>query len=396
MSRYFPLLLLSSLLLHASCLQYKSDVEVGSCYEKEGNKNLAQAAYERAIINDINSSQARLKLATIYKNMQMQKSAEIVLGNIDKTRLTPAQQNSLHALKTPSSKRLNSFKLRASLDAGYDTNINISPNDTITQGHNSNLKQQSSAFSRLRTDLSYLHDLGSANGWFARSDFNLYYQDNFSAHSYDLLYGRIYAGVGYRLKDYTFYLPLFYDRMNYLDKDLLQEYGVRPDFTMRMFTNFFVNLNANYTQRRYIQPVDTFRNDDMLSGGLGLFWIDKSSMFYLKGRYENYIATETLAAAYTDKTRLYAQLGLLYSFTQRVELQLDYQYRYEDFKEIITPNPDDAKRNDSNHDLRAILKHSFTKSLKLTGTYHYANNQSTYKLAQYQKHEILVGLEYNY
>ena len=396
MFKYFSSLLALTLIANATCLDNETFIKVGECYENEGNLNRAQAAYERAIINDINSSQARLKLAILYKNVQMTKSAESILNDLDKTELTPAQQSSLKALEISPSRSLNSFKARASLDLGYDTNVNIVPNDAIRQDLNSSLEQQASAFTRLRTDLSYLYDLGSSNGWFLRSDFNFYYQNNFSAHKYDLLYGRIYAGMGYRRGNYTFYLPLFYDRMNYLDKDLLQEYGVHPDFTMRLMSNLFLNLNANYTQRHYIQSEDTFRNDAIISGGAGLFWIDKTEMLYIKTRYENYSATEDVFAAYTNKSRLYAQVGLLYVFTNIVDAQLDYQYRYEDFKEVSNVHPNDAKRDDSNHDVKATLKHHFTKSLKLTGSYHYIKNSSTHKLAEYQKHEMLIGLEYNY
>ena len=385
-----------ALIVNATCLENKTAIKVGECYEKEKNLNRAQAAYERAIINDVNSSQARLKLATLYTNMQMPQSAQLILDDVALTQLTPAQQSSLKTLESPPSQSLNSFKARASLDLGYDSNVNIAPNDAVNQGLNNSLEQQASAFTRLRTDLSYLHDLGSANGWFLRSDFNFYYQNNFSAHKYDLLYGRIYAGAGYRRENYTFYIPLFYDRMDYLEKDLLQEYGVHPDFTMRIITNLFFNLNANYTQRHYIQSEDTFRNDEMLSGGAGLFWITNTEMFYIKTRYEDYSATEDVFAAYTNKSRLYAQIGLLYLFSEVVDAQLDYQYRYEDFEEISSLNPSDAKRDDANHDLKAILKYRFTKSLKATASYHYINNSSSYKLAEYQKHEMLAGLEYNY
>jgi len=396
MFKHLSTLFAFALVVNATCLEYETPIEVGACYEKEGNINRAQAAYERAIINDTNSSQARLKLAALFKSMQMKERSDTMLSKIDQTQLTPAQQSSLKALKSPPSTSLNSFKARASLDVGYDTNVNITPNDTVIHDLNSSLEQQASAFTRLRADLSYLHDLGSSNGWFLRSDVNFYYQNNFSAHDYDLLYGRIYAGVGYRRESYTFYLPLFYDRMNYLDKDLLQEYGVRPDFTMKIVKNLFFNINANYTQRHYIQEIDTFRNDQMIGGGAGLFWVDNTKMFYIKSRYEDYSATEEISAAYTDKSRLYAQVGLLYLFAEVVDMQLDYQYRYEDFDEILTIDPDDAKREDSNHDAKATLKYRFTKALKATGSYHYTKNSSSYKLAEYEKHEMLLGLEYNY
>ena len=76
-------LLFLTLSTHADCLHLPTDLEAGICYEKEENSNLAQAAYERCIINDTNSSQARLKLADLYISMQMPQVASAVAQKID-------------------------------------------------------------------------------------------------------------------------------------------------------------------------------------------------------------------------------------------------------------------------------------------------------------------------
>ena len=390
-SKQIVLLLLLALNANADCLQQPTDLEVGKCYEKEGNKNLAQAAYERAIIEDVNSSQARIDLANLYRSMKMKKASVALLKDLDNVQLTPAQRTSLKAVQDRSSTHLNVFKARASLNAGYDSNINVSPNDTVAVDYNNTESEKGSLFTRLRADLSYLHDLGSAGGWFARSDFNFYYQNNASAHDYDLLYGRIYAGGGYRGENYTLYIPLFYDRMEYLDKDLLQEYGVRPDLTFNVVDKFYINMNASYTQRRFIQEIDRSRSDDIAGGGIGFFWIDDLFMGYFKTRYENYSAVESPAAAFTDKTRLYAKVGGFYTFDEVADLHLEYQYRFEDYDKF-----EDIDRSDSNHDLRCSLKHRFSEHFLVSGAYHYTNNLSTYTLAEYVKHEMLLGVEYNY
>ncbi len=390
-SKQIVSLLLLALNANADCLQLSTDLEVAQCYEKEGRKNLAQAAYERAIIEDVNSSQARIDLADLYGAMKMKEASVALLKDMDNVQLTPAQRTSLKSMQDKSSSHLNIFKARATLDVGYDSNINVSPNDTIAQDYNNTESEKDSLFTRVRADLSYLHDLGSAGGWFVRSDFNFYYQNNASAHDYDLLYGRIYAGGGYRGENYTFYMPLFYDRMEYLDRDLLQEYGVRPDLTFNVIDKFYVNLNASYTQRRFIQEIDYSRSDDIASGGMGFFWIDDLLMAYFKTRYENYSAVENPAAAFTDKTRLYAQVGGFYTFADVADLHLEYQYRYEDYKKF-----EDIERSDTNHDLQCSLKHSFSEHFRVSGTYHYTNNLSTYTLAEYVKHEMLLGVEYNY
>ena len=391
MSKHIALVSFFTLYANATCLQLPTPLEIGECYEKEGNTNLAQAAYERAIIKDVNATQARYKLVKLYDTQSIPESKNAVIQGMDKSKLTPAQRTSLVTLQQEPQSHLNLFKARASLNIGYDSNINISPADSIAQDFSDVQSEQSSAFARLRADLSYLHDLGSSGGWFVRSDLNFYYQNNFSAHDYDLTYGRVYVGAGYRREKYTFYLPLYYDRMHYLTKDLLQEYGLHPDFMFKVATDFFINVNANYMQRQYIQSEDTFRNDTMLGGGGGLFWIHKTDMVYLKLLYENYNATENIAAAFTDKERFSTQIGTIYSFVNILDMNVNYLYKHENFKEVSG-----VKREDSTHDVKAQLKHNFTSYLSISGEYHFTKNDSTYELAKYQKHEMLLGVEYNY
>ena len=392
MHKYILILLLSVLTLYADCMQYSSDIDIGTCYESEGNQNLAQAAYERALIEDENNLDAQLKLANLYSIRGMKKEANALIRNISKAQLTPAQQTSLAAIQTSQLHSLNTLNIRANLYLGYDTNVNITPADTILiDANTSSEKEQKSIFTRTKADLSYLHDLGSAGGWFLRSDVNFYYQNNASAHYYDVAYARIYAGGGYRTGNFTLYIPLFYDRISYLDRDLFQEYGMRPDLTVRLISTLFLNLNANYNQRRYIQNIDISRNDDMLSGGIGLFWLRSSSMFYGKFRYESYNAIDDVPAPFTDNTQLYLKVGGIYSLGDLADLELDYQYRHGDYTKVV-----DLKRDDTNHDFNFNVMHNITQSFRINANYRYVKNDSTYDLAQYVKQEFMLGLEYNY
>ena len=383
---------LSTLSLTANCLSESTNIDVGLCYETEGNENLAQAAYERALIEDEKDINARFKLARLYNAMGMKKEAALLVENVKKMQLTPAQRTSLAAIQADKDASLNTLNIRANLYLGYDSNVNVSPSPSIIQETNTSADGvQSSLFLRVKADLSYLHDLGTAGGWFLRTDANLYYQNNSSAHYYDVAYGRLYAGGGHRSTNYTLYIPLFYDRIHYLDRDLLQEYGVRPDLTLRLVDTLFLNLNATYTQRRYIQSIDVSRNDNTLSGGAGLFWLGSTHMMYGKLRYENYDATEASPAAFTDNSQFYAMIGGIYSLSNLADLELNYQYRYGDYAKVAN-----VKRDDSNHDISVIAKHNFTKYFRANIDYRYVNNQSSYDLAKYEKHEAMLGIEYNY
>ena len=377
--------------LYGSCKELSTALEQGKCYETEGNTNLAQAAYERALIEDRDNAQARLKLATLYKNMQMQKEADAVLLKLNDKQLTPQQRTSLATLKHKQKKREenSNFRARASLDLGYDSNINISPlTDNLPVGTQ---PPSSTLFSRFMADGSYMHDLDTQGGWYFRSDANIYYQNNFSAHTYDVLYGRIFAGAGYYGQHYALYLPLFYDRLNYLDRDLLQESGIKPSLNLDLANHFIFNLSASYSLRRYIQSQDRLHDDNIARAESAIIWIKENKQAYLRGRYENYMAQNLHPTSFTNKTLYYAQVGGLYSFYNIVDLRLNYQFRYGRFAPYAN-----IRRIDSNHDAKIKLEKDIFTHLRLSAQYRYMINHSSYYLAEYTKHEAMLGLIYNY
>ena len=374
--------------LFGSCDTALPAVDLGACYEAEGNSNLAQAAYERALIEDKNDAQARLKLAALYHSMQMQKQADAVLLELNDNQLTPQQRTSLATLKHKREKS-SDFRARATVELGYDSNINISPlTDNLPVGIE---PQSSTLFTRVKADGSYMHDLGTRGGWYFRSDANIYYQDNFSAHTYDVLYGRILAGGGYYGQGYALYVPLFYNRLDYLDRDLLQESGIKPSLNLDLSNNFIFNVTASYSIRRYLQSQDRLRDDDIARAESALIWLEGKNMAYVRGRYENYMAQNRVPIAFTNKKLYYAQVGGLYNFDNIMDLRLNYQYRYASFAPYTA-----IKRTDNNHDAKIKLEKDIYTHLRLSAQYRYMINNSNYYLAEYTKHEAMLGLIYNY
>ena len=389
-------LLSSYILLHATCSDQTTELKVGECYEKEGNSNLAQAAYERAILEDDDDNiQARLKLATLYNSMQMKTEADAILVSVNETQLSPEQRSSLALLRKTESESISSFRARVGLDLGYDSNINVSPflDDSINGNGPDGIT--GTLFSRFRADMSYLHDLSTAGGWFLRTDANLYYQNNASAHDFDATYAKVYAGGGYRSENFSLYVPLFYNRLNYLDRDLLQETGILPDLDIQLTNTLILNFNAMYSARRYIQSSDQLRDDNILSGGAGLFWIEGNDMAYIKTRYESYIAINDNAIAFTNKDMYYGMIGGLYSIQDLFDLRLNYQYRFGSFEKVITPTGEGI-REDSNHDFRFALERDIIKQLRLRAQYRYVTNISNYPWAEYDKNEMMLSIMYNY
>ena len=385
--KHFVLLSLASVMF-ADCLSLSSSIEQGVCYEKEGNANLAQAAFERAIIEDEDNTQAHLKLAAHYKSMKMTKQANALLNNVNDTQLTPAQRTSLATLKDPTAS-LSHFRAKTTLNLGYDSNINISPHiDNIP----ATLEPETATlFTRLKADLSYLHDLTSRGGWFLRSDANIYYQNNNDAHTYDVTYGRVFAGAGYYGRGYSIYIPLYYDRLNYLNRDLLQESGLRPSLDFELSNNFITSLTASYGARRYIQAEDILRDDNIMRASLALIWLEGKDMFYLRGQFEQYAAQSSDAYIFTNKTMYYAQVGGIYSIENLFDIRFNYQYRYGDFEKEVS-----LKRDDQNHDVKVSVERDLISNLRMSLQYRYLDNQSNYALAKYTKHETMLGLVYVY
>ena len=376
-------------LLGSDCAVLPSDIEVGSCYEQEGNTNLAQAAYERAILDDEENDEARLRLAALYKTIGMRSQGDALLGTINRRKLTPQQRTALAALRQETSASLSSFRAQAALSIGYDDNININPVDNTLLTTTDD--QISTAFTRASVDASYLHNLDEAGGWFLRGDGNFYYQNNASAHDYDVIYGRLYAGGGYRSGDYAFYLPLYYDRLDYLGRDLLQESGLHPDLNIQLSSALTLDINAHYSARRYIQSDDQTRNDNLLGAGAGLFWFNGDDLAYIKIRIVDYRAVDSAAPDFTDKTLYYMMVGGIYDLTSEIDLYGDYQFRFADFTPV-----DNGHRQDANSDLKVALEYDLNSDFRLRGQYRYLYNSSNFDLAHYTKNELLFGLVYTY
>ena len=380
--------LLLSTLVSAECLDYPTEIEIGVCYEREGNLVLAQAAYERALIADEEDSAARQKLISLYRKIGMSAEAD----QLNK-KLSAKERTSLAVVKGSGEVKSNIFRARAELDVGYDSNVDFNPvtDTTLTRSGDT----AASAFSRLQADMSYLYDIGDLAGWYLRADADIFIQENFSAHYYDVFFGRAYAGVGYRGVNYSLYVPLFYDRINYLDRALMQERGIHPNLDLQLNQSIILNLNLLYSQRRYIQDYDQGRDDNMYSAGAGLFWLRAGNLLYIKAGYEAYLATHKEPIAFTQKQVFNASVGALYSFGNIVDLRANYQLRYH-FYALISTTDGNIQRGDTNHEFTAAFEKEFLNDFRAQLQYRNINNISNYALAAYKKDELLFGVIYNY
>ena len=398
----FLLLLVMTLTLSASCKDEIDDMDMGSCYEKEGNINLSQAAYERAVLYNSNNTEAKMRLVTLYRQEGMDQDADAMLASVDTYQLTPEQRTSLASLQSQQNST-GTFRAKVTLDAGYDDNINVNHIYDTTAATDA----QGTRFLRFNADLSYQYNITDDEDWFLRSDVNLYHQYNLGfesnitgSHYYDTLYGRLYAGGGYQQENLSIYVPLFYDRLNYLSVDLFTEIGVRPDFNMMFNKMFVLNINTYYSQRSYTQELDKMRDDTILAFGSGFYWIENRNNAYVKLRYEKYTPKDVNAIpvgtkVFVDKALISLTLGGIYSIENIFDIRAQYLYRMGDFKEIPL-FIGSLKRDDTSSDIQLSVERELSQSLRGHIQFHYLNNDSNYNQAVFTKREALVGLIYNY
>jgi len=399
----FYLSLLTTLSLYATCQDRATDIDIGTCYEQEGNLNLAQAAYERALMEESDNTQAKMKLISLYREQGMQKDADDLLSAVDEKQLTPQQRSTLATLRKETSSTAGKARAQVTLDLGYDDNINI--NHTYFYDTTSSKDPIGTRFVRLNADLSYQYDLPNSGGWFLRSDANLYHQYNldvntYNSHQYDTMYGRLYAGGGYSADNFFIYVPLFYDRLNFLDRDLFKEIGMRPDFNMMFQDMFVLNINMLYSKRNYFQSTDQMRDDTILGLESGFYWVYNRHNAYAKLRYDKFSAQDSSAIpvgtkVFVDKVMTSLTLGGLYSIKDIMDIRGQFLYRKGDFKEIPLFFGT-LKRDDTTKDILLSFERDLTSSLRAHVQLHYLDNASNYNQSIFTKKEALVGLVYTY
>jgi len=365
--------------------------------EALGHTKEAMLAFERVAILDETDSESRVELASIYKETQRDSLAEDMSKELQNYQLTPAQRSSLDLLKK---ENLDSFKAQATLSAGYDTNINVSASSDALDDYTGLLNdgEKSTLFAQFNGSLSYIHDLESKGGWYVRGDLKVYYQNNADAHFYDMLTGGLEAGVGYAGNGYTVYLPVAYDRVNYLDTDLLSQLSIKPYMNYTLSKDFILNINVRYTDRSYNEEKYTGMADSSFGGGLGLYYLFGKNFVYGNILYEEFSSSESIHFSFIDKQMFTLSLGVNYNLASWLVSRLDYRYRngsYDDSSDLRDPSITTSRSDDYNQ-VELKFSHYFANHYELYLSNRYVNNSSNYIPAKYTKNITMFGISANY
>lgn len=364
----------------------------GLCAEALGKDEVAVSAYERVLILEENNIEATIALAKLYSALQMPSLSKVLLKNVQASQLSPSDKNTLAALLSESNV-LTQFKARVNADLGYDTNVNISPGSNVLNAGGVSSDEKGSAFTQLSVQLSYLHDLEEQEQWYIKTEADIYQKNNFSEHLYDVISGRLSFGPGYKGEGFTLDLPVYYERVNYLDKDLLQEYGFRPELSFLITKKFILNLNLLYAKQDYLDSSDSLRDNKTLGGGIGGIYFMGTDYVYARFNYEDIQAENSLPSLYTDKSFMDLKMGA-YLHYSLVDLELSYLYRNAEYDDIAIGK--NESRSDDFNEFVIGLGRNLSQHFRLNLNYNHTSNDSNYILAQYDKDVLYFGLEYNY
>ncbi len=364
-----------------------------------GHLNEAIAAYERVIILDENNTDAKIELLKLYTQTSRDELAKNLYDELLNTSLTSKQKNMIESIYK---KNLSSIDSRISLALGYDTNINVSPGSSVIDdylGSAGNSGEETTLFTRLNGNVNYTNELEDDGGWYFKSDLNLYAQNNFDAHLYDLYIGSLGAGIGYSGSDYNLYLPVGYTRLYYLDKDFLQEISLKPRISMMFSKSLIFNANASYKKRNYVQSEDTYRDDSSFGGGVGLVYLISKNYIYFNTSYESYTADTSATLSYLDKDVITLDLIFNYALTSALKTKLSYRYKdaqYSDYAITSATTLSSSKREDTYNKLGISFLYEFSKNYEIYLSNDYIKNDSNYVLAQYSKNITMFGIHLKY
>lgn len=349
---------------------------------------MAMSAYERVLMLDPDNTEVRVNLTLLYADLEREELVDQMLKSTQNYQLTPAQRTSLETL---SGYDLDSLNVSASIGIGYDSNINVSPDDLDLPEIGENI---GTMFTQFKSRLSYTNDLNEKGGWYMRSDADIFYQNNTDASYYDLFVGAVAVGLGYSNGSYDILFPVTYGYLNYLDRDLLESISFNPRVNFPISKTLIGNVNARYTERNYMQEVDK-GGDDYISGvGLGLYRIFENNFAYFNTNYDNYIAKYSDGFAFIDKEKISVSMGINYNVKEWFVARFDYRYAHSRYEDIITLEGD--KRSDNYHQTELKISRMFTDTMEALLFYRYAKNNSNYDLAEYDKNIVMFGLQYNY
>jgi len=347
--------------------------------EKLGQYAVAMSAYERVLILEPDNTEAKTALNHIYSD------------------------SGKKGLSSNSSEEKQSNKLRAkaSLNFGHDNNVNINASgDDLDAyyGVSLGLKKISSNFARVTANASYLYTFEEYDNWFMQSTLDLYAQNNFSAHLFNLTIPTAEIAIGYKKGNYLLYFPISYNNINYLDQDLLNIFAFTPRVRVSLQKNMLWDTSAIYTKRNYINTVDIGKDATTYGLQTGLYWNTLKTQFHVNAKYENRSADNKNNDRYVDASFFTFDSKATYYFSSSLITETKYLFRYSDYSDNIGTDatPSSISRDDYINEINVKFSYLLNKNTELYIQDTYTQSLSTYIPSEYSKNVFLLGVQVRY
>ena len=347
--------------------------------QRLGKITEAMAAYERVLILDPVNKEATEALQKIY--FQTHRTA---LLNTSAPRDTK-----------------NKFNAKASFALGYDNNVNVNAGGDALDGYygvDLGFRDIASYFLKTTANISYLYQFKENNHWFIQTTLDTYYQNNFNAHTYDLRIPTLELALGYSNKNYLFYLPVSYNAIHYLNKNLLNQLDLTPRVRVNLSKDTFWDVAFIYSKRNYIQTIDKTKNATTLGLETALYTSSMNTQTKLDISWEKRNADDTLGDRYVDANFLNLHANMKYNFTPSLYTHIDYLFRYANYKDDIgtRETPSNISRDDYVNEIDLKLSYIFNKDMEIYAQNTYTYSLSTYIPAEYKKNITLLGFQVRY
>lgn len=360
------------------------------CELQKGEDEKAMSAYERVVLINPLNVDATLKLLQLYNKLHMQDEAKALRVSLENMQLSPTQRRILATLRESDIERLN-FRAAIGFDMGYDSNVNFLPNSNIIGSQTA----KSSVITDTSIDLDLKYDLFDKGGIGTITSLSVLQQSVYMDHQYDLIYSDIDVGLSYDAQSYSLAFPLTFSNVYYLNRNLLDQYGIDPTLTVALNASQLISVEFKYLFNRYIEASDTNRDVDIYGLGAGYYHLIGKDFFYLQGEYENYSAVDEKPQLFTTRSNYYVKAGVNYTYDDLFITRLDYQFVMANYDTPTSPT-DATKRSDNLHNIVATITLPIGTNFNIESILSYYNNSSNYAPASYEKSSITAGINYNY
>jgi len=348
--------------------------------EALGKLEVAMSAYERVLILDPSNAEAKERLKNIYNKTNRQG-------------LSTSADDAMDGRKT--------FSSHVALALGYDNNLNANPGALALDdyyGVIGNTGEVSSSFARLDAGLSYKKSIAPTSLWYTKAKLDIHAQDNIKAHFYDIFVGTAELGIGYDTNNYKFYVPLSFQRIDYLDTQLLNTLRFSPSLITQVNKKSIVRLHAIFSKGTFQDTAFSNRDSRTVGAKINYYYLyTKDLLFNAHIKYLSKKANNKSDAEFVDSDYLTLGVGMKYNIHKDFSLDLNYLHKISNYEDDIDDtkkalDPNLALRKDTFNQVSLRLNYKYSKKTKLYLENEYSTSNSNYTPATYNKNQVLFGI----